>query len=160
MGIRERVPGIDSLKAMAKYFGVTIDELISSDAIIAIAENDTKTKIEGIKNFFIGIVDMMALLLIVLPLYPKPVEGFVYSVNLLEYSDATAFNRTMYFVLFISLMLIGIIMTVSSLIGKNKVQSTSQKCEVFLLRKLIIWKTIMLMKKIKKVQFFFNFSFV
>lgn len=58
-------PSIDSLKAIAKYFGVTIDELISSDAIIALAENDTKTKIEGIKNFFIGIVDMMTILLVV-----------------------------------------------------------------------------------------------
>lgn len=123
-------PSIDSLKAIAKYFGVTIDELISSDAIITIAENDTKAKIEGIKNFFIGIVDMMTILLIVLPLYPHPVEGFIYSVNLFEYSEATAFNRTMYFVLFISLMLIGIIMTVNTLIGKNRIQSILTKVSI------------------------------
>jgi len=58
------------------------------------------------------------------------VEGIIYSVNLFEYSEATAFNRIMYFVLFISLILIGIIKTLSTLMEKNKVQSIFTKVSI------------------------------
>ena len=37
-------PSIDSLKAIAKYFSVAIDELLSSDEVLSIAEEDNKQK--------------------------------------------------------------------------------------------------------------------
>ena len=37
-------PNIDSLKAIAKLYNVTIDELLSSDELLSIAENDNKQK--------------------------------------------------------------------------------------------------------------------
>ena len=37
-------PSIDSLKAIAGYFSVTIDELLSGDEVLAIAEEDHKQK--------------------------------------------------------------------------------------------------------------------
>ena len=33
-------PNIDSLKAISKFFGVTIDELLSGDELLTIAEED------------------------------------------------------------------------------------------------------------------------
>ena len=33
-------PNIDSLKAIAKFFGVTVDELLSGDELLTIAEED------------------------------------------------------------------------------------------------------------------------
>lgn len=33
-------PGIDSLKAIAKYFSVSLDSLLSCDTVLAIAEED------------------------------------------------------------------------------------------------------------------------
>ena len=37
-------PNIDSLKAIATFFSVTIDELLSSEEVLTIAENDGKQK--------------------------------------------------------------------------------------------------------------------
>lgn len=37
-------PNIDSLKAIARFFGVTIDELLSGDELLTIAEKDTEQK--------------------------------------------------------------------------------------------------------------------
>ena len=37
-------PSIDSLKEIAKYFSVTIDELLSTDEVLTIAEKDNKQK--------------------------------------------------------------------------------------------------------------------
>ena len=47
-------------------------------------------------------------LLIILPLYPNSVEGFVYSVNLIAYTQATKFNYYMYWILFVALIAIGV----------------------------------------------------
>ena len=37
-------PNIESLKAIAKFFEVTVDELLSTDEILTIAEEDNKQK--------------------------------------------------------------------------------------------------------------------
>lgn len=37
-------PSIDSLKEIVKYFSVTIDELLSSNEVLSIAEEDNKQK--------------------------------------------------------------------------------------------------------------------
>lgn len=46
-------------------------------------------------------------MLILLPLYPNTVDGFVYSVNLLAYTETTPFNRAIYWFLFSPLIIIG-----------------------------------------------------
>ena len=35
-------PNIESLKAIAKFFSVTVDELLSTDEVLTIAEEDSK----------------------------------------------------------------------------------------------------------------------
>ena len=44
-------PNIESLKAISKFFGVTIDELLSGDELLTIAEKDTKKKEKHIDSF-------------------------------------------------------------------------------------------------------------
>ena len=48
-------------------------------------------------------------MLIFLPLYPKPVNGYIYSVNLLGYVDGNTFIIRIYWALFISLTITGIV---------------------------------------------------
>ena len=55
-----------------------------------------------------GIADLFALMLILLPLYPKPVEGYVYSVNLWLYTETAPYNRILYWILFLSLVAVGL----------------------------------------------------
>lgn len=74
-------PSIDSLKEISIYFSVTFDELLSSEKLLSIAEKENKSNIREMCNFLIGIVDVLAFMLIVLPLYPNPVDEYKYSVN-------------------------------------------------------------------------------
>ena len=43
-------PSIDSLKEISKYFSVTIDDLLSGDKLISIAQNENKLNIRKIYN--------------------------------------------------------------------------------------------------------------
>lgn len=102
-------PNIESLKEISKYFSVSIDELLSGDKLISIAEKENKDNIKNMCDLLFGIVDLFSVILIILPLYPDIVEGFIYSVNLLSYTQATEFNIIVYWVMFISLFCTGVL---------------------------------------------------
>ena len=102
-------PSIDSLKEISNYFSVTIDDLLSSEKLLSIAEKENKSNLQSICDLLFGVLDICSFILIVLPLYPNMVNGFVYSVNLFAYVQTTSLNRFMYWIMFSSLVVTGII---------------------------------------------------
>ena len=102
-------PSIDSLKEISDYFSVTIDELLSSEKMLSIAEKENKENLQSMCDFLFGVLDVCSFILIVLPLYPNVVNGYVYSVNLFEYTQATVLNRSLYWGMFAVLIVVGII---------------------------------------------------
>lgn len=102
-------PSIDSLKEISSYFSVSIDDLLSGEQLISIAEKENKSNLNRVCDLLWGFVDLFSLMLIFLPLYPKPVDGYVYSVNLLGYVDSNTFIIRIYWALFISLTITGIV---------------------------------------------------
>ena len=101
-------PSIDSLKEISSYFSVTIDDLLSGEKIISIAEKENKSNLQSMCDFLFGMVDMSSFMLILLPLYPNTVDGFIYSVNLFSYVETTVFHRLIYWLLYSFLMIVGI----------------------------------------------------
>ncbi len=102
-------PSIDSLKEISRYFSVSIDELLSGDQLVLIAEKETKSNLNGLCDLLFGFTDLLSLMLIFLPLYSKPVDGYIYSVSLIEYVDNEIWIRMTYWGLFIALTIIGIV---------------------------------------------------
>ena len=84
-------PSIDSLKEISKYFSVTIDELLTGEKLISIAEKENKSNIQKLCDLLTGIVDLFSFILIVLPLYPNPINGYIYSVNLFAYTETICY---------------------------------------------------------------------
>ena len=76
-------PSIDSLKAIAKYFHVTIDELIGSEEIVDLAEQDMKSSNKKYTALICGILDCLTLLLFFLPVFGNGGKTDVESVSLL-----------------------------------------------------------------------------
>lgn len=76
-------PSIDSLKAIAKYFHVTIDELIGSEEIVNLAEQDMKSSNKKYTALICGILDCLTLLLFFLPVFGNGGKTEVESVSLL-----------------------------------------------------------------------------
>lgn len=101
-------PSIESLKEISKFFSVTIDDLLSGEKLLSIAEKENKSNIQRMCDLLFGIVDLFYFTLVVLPLYPNPIDGHIYSVNLFAYTETTPFNRSIYWIMFIALMLVGV----------------------------------------------------
>lgn len=110
-------PSIDSLKEISNYYSITIDDLLSGEKLLSIAEKENKVNIRNICNLLFGIVDICSFLLIFLPLYPNRIDGFVYSVNLISYAQITSFQRLVYWIFFLLLIVVGILKIVFTKLG-------------------------------------------
>ena len=117
-------PNIESLKEISKFFEISIDDLLSGEKLLFIAEKENKFTIRNMCDVLFGIVDLFSFVLVVLPLYPNTVDGFVYSVSLLNYTQISQVNLSVYWIMFVSLFAVGIIknILIKTRVGKgNKI---------------------------------------
>ena len=100
-------PNIDSLKEISKYFSVSIDDLLSGEKLLSVAEKEHILNIRNLCGWLFGMADLFFFLLIVLPLYPNKIGEYVSSVNLFAYMDCATFIRIGYWVMFVALIAAG-----------------------------------------------------
>lgn len=91
-------PNIDSLKAVAKFFHVTIDELLSSDEALSIAEENTRQTERKYFDLVFGLIDLSAILLLFLPLFAEGGDGIVRSVSLISLSGLQPYIKITYLI--------------------------------------------------------------
>lgn len=60
-------PNIDSLKAIAAFFGVTVDTLLSGDQLLNIAEADNNKDRTRLTDLVFGLLDLSSLVFLFLP---------------------------------------------------------------------------------------------
>lgn len=102
-------PSIDSLKDISRFFSVSVDDLLSGEKLILIAEKESKSKIKDIFDYLFGIADLFSVMLIVLPLYPNEIDGYILSVPLFDYIQISRFNLIIYWSIFITMTAVGLI---------------------------------------------------
>ena len=102
-------PSIDSLKEIAKYFSVTIDELLSSNEVLSIAEEDNKQKEKHLKSLVLGLLDISVLMFFFLPFFGQKANGVVQEVSLLSLNEITTYLKTAYYAIVISIAVYGIL---------------------------------------------------
>lgn len=93
-------PNIDSLKEISKLFSVSIDDLLSGEKLLSIAEKENEFNIRKICGLLFGVADLFHLLLVFLPLYPNSAGGYVYAVTLFGYREIEPFFKMIYLALF------------------------------------------------------------
>ena len=62
-------PGIDSLKEIARFFSVTVDELICPEEIISAAENEKKDFVSRYLTLICGVLDILPAILLFIPAF-------------------------------------------------------------------------------------------
>jgi transcriptional regulator with XRE-family HTH domain len=102
-------PNIDSLKAIATFFSVTIDELLSSEEVLTIAENDGKQKEAHLRDLVFGLLDLSVAMAFFVPFFGQKADGYVQAVSLLALTEISAYLKAAYFASIIGMIAFGII---------------------------------------------------
>lgn len=89
-------PNIDSLKSIAKVFSVSIDELLSGEELLTLAEEDQKDKVDRVQNLIFGLLDLSVLLFLFMPFFGQESGGMVQQVSLLSLQGITLWLRSFY----------------------------------------------------------------
>lgn len=102
-------PNIDSLKAISKFFSITIDELLSSDELLIIAEEDTKQKEKHFCDLVFGLLDCSVVMFLFLPIFGLKTNGDIQAVSILSLTGISLYLKIGYFCNVIGIMLSGIL---------------------------------------------------
>lgn len=100
-------PSIDTLKEIATFFNLTIDELLSGGELLSIAENDNKQKQSRFRDVVFGLLDVSVVLFFFIPLFAERGEA-IKAVDLLALT-VSPYLKTAYFVLIIAVVLLGVL---------------------------------------------------
>ena len=102
-------PNIDSLKAIAKFFSVTIDQLLSGEEWLTVAEDHSKKREAHIRDIVFGALDLCGLLLLFLPFFAEQADGAIRAVSLLWLTGVSLYLRIVYFILVAAMALVGVL---------------------------------------------------
>ena len=102
-------PNIESLRAIAKFFSVTLDDLLSSDEVLTIAEADNKQKEKLFCDLTYGLLDLCVALLLFLPFFANKTEEAVQSVSLIALDGVQPYLKIAYLAVVISMIVMGVL---------------------------------------------------
>lgn len=92
-------PNIESLKIIAEFFGLTVDELLSSNQLLTIAEEDTRQKENRLRDLVFGLLDVSYCLLFSLPFFANRTGNIIEEVSLLSLNAVSPLLKSVFFVL-------------------------------------------------------------
>lgn len=102
-------PSIDSLKAIARFFGVTIDELLSGNELLTVAEEDTRQKETRMRDLTFGFLDCSMVLILFLPLFGQRAGELIQSVPLLALTAVQPYLQGAYGIFVGGAVLLGLL---------------------------------------------------
>ena len=102
-------PGIDSLKAISRFYAVTIDDLLSGDELLTIAQEDTRRQEQRVRDLVFGLLDSSVALFFFLPLLGQKNGEVVRAVSLLSLEGIQPYLKAAYFGVVLALVLTGIV---------------------------------------------------
>ena len=105
-------PNIESLKAISKYFAVSLDELLSSDEILTIAEDDNKQREMNLRNVVYGLLDCSVAMFLFLPFFGQEAGDVIESVSLLSLTEIEGYVKIPYLIIVFGLIIWGLLMLV------------------------------------------------
>lgn len=101
-------PNLESLKAIADFFGVTVDELLSGEELLTVAEKNSRQKEDHIRDLVFGLLDLSVALFLFLPLFGQKIDGILQEVSLLSLTEISAYLKIGYYMVVAGIILTGI----------------------------------------------------
>ena len=92
-------PNIESLKAIAKLFSVTVDELLSGEELLTLAESEKEEKVSDLQDLVFGLLDLSIAMFLFLPIFAQRTGETLQEVSLLNLAAISPYLRIVYFVI-------------------------------------------------------------
>lgn len=80
-------PSIDSLKTIAEFFSVSVDELLSEEELADDAEQKDIRKIQHVHSVMFGLLDCVVAVVFFLPFFGQRTGGIIYEIPLLSLTE-------------------------------------------------------------------------
>ena len=100
-------PSIDSLKEISRFFSVTIDDLICSEEMISVAENEKKEFADKSLSLICNALDILLAILLFIPAFGNGPESSE-TVSLFELTGISPWVKTVFIVIISITILNGI----------------------------------------------------
>lgn len=152
------VPSIESLKAISNFFSVSLDDLLSSDQLLFLAEKEQKTKERHIKDMILGLLDCSMALLLFLPFFAQQTESYVKEVSLLNFITAQPIIRVLCLFVVLGTVLFGILTL--ALQNCNKAFWVKYKSIISLLLSIVAVTLFILCRQVYAAVFTFAFLII
>ena len=91
-------PSLDSLKEIARFFSVTIDDLICSDEMISVVENEKREFADKYVSLICNVMDILPVILLFIPAFGNG-SGSSETVSLFGLSGITPWVKTVFVVI-------------------------------------------------------------
>ena len=101
-------PSIDSLKAISNFFSISLDELLSGDEILTIAEEDNRQKEKHFRDLVFGLLDCSLVMFFFFPLFGQRVDGVIQEVSLFDLSEVELYIKIPYLIVVFGLVVCGV----------------------------------------------------
>lgn len=103
-------PSIDTLKEIATFFNLTIDELLSSDELLGISPKDYREYAKQ-KNAWLefSILDICSLIMLFIPLFAQNLNGEIQTVSLLFLNEISLYLKIAFLVIVSITLLYGLL---------------------------------------------------
>lgn len=105
-------PNIESLKAISKFFSITLDDLFSSDEILELSEENQKNMKKQFHDLAFGLLDIGAILFFVFPFFADRSEGVIRNCSLFMLGNVQPYLKVFYYILVIAMIASGILFLV------------------------------------------------
>lgn len=97
-------PNVDSLKAISKYFSVSLDQLLSSEEALNLAEKDHRRKETHFRDLIFGLLDCSVAMFLFLPFFGQRKNGNIQEVSLLSLQGVELYIKASYLLIVFSMI--------------------------------------------------------
>ena len=103
------MPSIESLKAISKFFAVTLDDLLSGEELLVLAEDEHRQKAIQSRDIVFALLDCSMALLFFLPFFAQETSGIIQAVSLLTLQNRSLYLRIAYIAVVLGIAVFGLI---------------------------------------------------
>ena len=113
-------PNLESLKCISRLFSVSIDELLSNDELIELAETENRSNINQVTDLAFSALDIGTIMFLFVPLFGQQDIETVRAVTLMDYTGVSELLRSLYFGVLITVSVVGLLKILFELTACDK----------------------------------------